>query len=41
VTAAPDVAGLLAAELGWTDSEVTAQVEAYRAGAEAERLAAT
>ncbi len=41
VTAAADVAGLLAPELGWTDAEAAAQVETYQAGAEAERLAAT
>ncbi|MDQ3643318.1 MAG: FAD-dependent oxidoreductase, partial [Actinomycetota bacterium] len=39
--AAPDVARLVAGELGWNDAEVDAQVQAYRAGAEAERLAAT
>ncbi|MGI8806894.1 MAG: glycerol-3-phosphate dehydrogenase C-terminal domain-containing protein, partial [Acidimicrobiales bacterium] len=38
--AAPDVADLLAGELGWTHEEAVAQVDAYRAGAEAERLAA-
>jgi glycerol-3-phosphate dehydrogenase len=41
VAAADDVAQLLGPELGWTDAETAAQVEAYRAGAEAERLAAT
>ncbi|HEV2758123.1 MAG TPA: glycerol-3-phosphate dehydrogenase/oxidase [Acidimicrobiales bacterium] len=39
--AAADVARLLAGELGWDDAEVDAQVQAYRAGAETERLAAT
>ena len=39
--AASDVAGLLATELGWTAAEAAAQVDAYRAGAEAERVAAT
>ena len=38
--AAADVARLLAAELGWSDAERDAQVLAYRAGAEEERLAA-
>ena len=40
VAAAPDVARLLAPELGWSEAETTAQVDAYRGGAEAERLAA-
>ena len=33
VEAAPDVARLLAPELGWDDAEIEAQVRAYRAGA--------
>ena len=33
VAAAPDVARLLAPELGWSEAEEAAQVEAYRAGA--------
>jgi glycerol-3-phosphate dehydrogenase len=41
VAAAPDVAEILAAEIGLTDVEAAMQVESYRAGAEAERLAAT
>jgi glycerol-3-phosphate dehydrogenase len=41
MAAAPDVAGLLARELGWTVAEAAAEVEGYRAGAEAERLAAS
>ncbi len=41
VAAAPGVARLLAPELGWTEADQAAQVEAYRAGAEAERLAAS
>ncbi|MGI8809457.1 MAG: FAD-dependent oxidoreductase [Acidimicrobiales bacterium] len=39
--AAGDVACLLAPELGWSDAEADAQAQAYRDGAEAERLAAT
>jgi glycerol-3-phosphate dehydrogenase len=39
--AAPDVAGLLARELGWSVTEAAADVERYRAGVEAERSAAT
>ena len=31
--AAPDVARLIAPELGWDDAEIDAQVAAYRAGA--------
>jgi glycerol-3-phosphate dehydrogenase len=38
--AAADVARLLAGELGWTEAEAGAQVAAYRACADAERLAA-
>ena len=41
MAAAPDVAGLLARELGWTVGEAAAEVERYRAGAEAERLGAS
>lgn len=38
--AAPDVAALLAAELGWTDTETARQVDCFRAVAEGDRLAA-
>jgi len=38
--AAPVVAGLLAAELGWDDTEVTREVAAYAASVEHERSAA-
>ena len=38
--AAPAVARLLAAELGWSDEDTAAQVNRYCAGVEAERLAA-
>jgi glycerol-3-phosphate dehydrogenase len=41
MAAAPDVAGLLARELGWTIGEAAAEVERYRAGARAERAAAS
>jgi glycerol-3-phosphate dehydrogenase len=41
MAAARDVAEILAAELDWSDAEAATHVEAYRAGAEAERLAAT
>jgi glycerol-3-phosphate dehydrogenase len=37
--AADDVAGLVAGELGWSDAERSAQVAAYRAASERERLA--
>ncbi len=37
--AAADVAGLLAAELGWDAAETTRQAEAYRASVEVERTA--
>jgi len=40
VAAAGDVGRLLAPELGWDGAETTAQVSAYVAGAETERLAA-
>jgi glycerol-3-phosphate dehydrogenase len=40
VAAAPDVARLLAPELGWDERETAAQVDAYRFGAEADRVAA-
>ena len=40
VVAAPDVARLLAPELGWSEEETAAQVDSYRAGAEADRAAA-
>ena len=38
--AAPAVADLLAAELGWSEAESAAQVDRYRAAADVERLAA-
>jgi len=38
--AAPEVAGLLAGELGWDEAEVAAQVDAFRALVDAERDAA-
>lgn len=38
--AAPEVAGLLAAELGWSARETADQVQRYRAELDAERLAA-
>jgi glycerol-3-phosphate dehydrogenase len=37
--AADDVAGLIAGELGWSEAERNAQVAAYRAASERERLA--
>jgi glycerol-3-phosphate dehydrogenase len=40
MAAAPDVAGLLARELGWTVAEAAAEVERYRAAASAEAMAA-
>ena len=40
IAAAPDVARLLAAELGWDSAQTQAQVEAYRTAAEVERQAA-
>jgi glycerol-3-phosphate dehydrogenase len=40
MAAAPDVAGLLARELGWTVAEAAADVERFRAAVAAERLAA-
>jgi glycerol-3-phosphate dehydrogenase len=40
LAAAPDVAALLAAELGWDDAETAAQVAAYRARCEREEAAA-
>jgi glycerol-3-phosphate dehydrogenase len=39
VDAAVDVGALLAAELGWSDGEAAAHVDAYRASVEAERAA--
>jgi glycerol-3-phosphate dehydrogenase len=41
LAAAPDVAGLLARELGWSVAEAAAQVKRYRDDAEAERAAAS
>jgi glycerol-3-phosphate dehydrogenase len=41
LAAASAVAGLLAGELGWSDAEKTAQVDAYRALCDAEMAAAT
>lgn len=40
IAAAADVARLLAGELGWSEAESAAHVQAYRAAADAERLAA-
>jgi len=38
--AAPDVAELLAPDLGWSEAETAAQVDRFQAGVDAERLAA-
>ena len=40
VAAAPDVARLLASELGWSEADQAAQVASYRANVESERMAA-